>query len=127
MKVGPRYRALREKLKLKQQAVADRIGQERQVVSRFETEGNDPKISTLQTFLGALGTSFAEFFESKIPLRFKDPSHQELHEKLQDILEAGGDYEQGIRLSLEAIHEKVIREARPKRAKAVGETGKNPA
>lgn len=101
MRPGPRFRIIRDGLNLSQDEIGKRIGQARQVVSRFESEGNDPKLSVLESFLSAVGVSLAEFFGSKIPNKYADPAHAALHEQLQQILESDDDA--SIRCIMKAI------------------------
>ena len=96
MNIGLRFRELRYMRRLCQEEVGAKIGQPRQAVTRFEMPGNDPTMSTLISMLSTINVPLAEFFEGKIPPKYPKTEHQELHEKLQSILDVNADFEKGI-------------------------------
>jgi len=104
---GPRFRDLRNKRGFSQDAIAEEANTSKKTVIAFERRG-DVGWSILQEMINALGMTEAEFFESKIPPKYANPKHQELHEQLQDILEAEGEWENGIRLNVESIHKNLM-------------------
>jgi transcriptional regulator with XRE-family HTH domain len=109
MHIGDRYRELRERKKITQAQAALRVGWKRQQINRLE---NSSGVSTnqLQTALRGIETSFAEFFYSKIPDQYPDPTHQEVHENLQTILESETEYSGAIKRSIDSFYRDVVRD-----------------
>jgi transcriptional regulator with XRE-family HTH domain len=86
MEIGKKLAALRNKAELSQDAVAAATGLSRAHITKLENNVNSPTVDTLAAYLKACKSSLQEFFESSIPDRYEDPVHQEMHEKLQEIL-----------------------------------------
>jgi transcriptional regulator with XRE-family HTH domain len=107
MDIGKKLAAVRNRVPMSQDALAAATGIQRPHIQKLEGDAHSPSINTLSALLVACGSSLAEFFESKIPDKYADPHHQELHEKLQAILEAGGERETGIKVNIEAIFEAI--------------------
>ena len=87
-------------------------------IGNLEKAPGQCKIDTLGKVAKALNTTvaalYAELEESsgnKLATISRE-NHQDLHEQLQEILEAGGDYTAGIVLNIEAIHKYL--QSRPK-------------
>jgi transcriptional regulator with XRE-family HTH domain len=105
--------------KLSQEEFA-RLGKVATITVRSMERGSRPlTVPVLESLLRGIGSSLAEFFESKIPDSYPDPIHQNVHDYLQEILEANpehAEYAQGIILNIEAIYEKLIRQRKAKGA-----------
>lgn len=108
MNIGQRFRELREARGLTQQAVADRIGRSRNEIARLESPASNPTMGTLLECCWAIEVTLPQFFQSQIPSEIVHPEHRELHEQLQAIIDAGGDYLLGIKLNLRAIWALVV-------------------
>jgi hypothetical protein len=59
----------------------------RKTVSLIENAKLNFTLDTLIETLAAVGGNVSEAFHGKVPLRFANPYHQIIHERLQEILE----------------------------------------
>ena len=76
-------------------------------IQKIESDVHSPTVATLKGLIKHCGLSLAQFFESRIPADYEDPSHRELHEDIQEIIEANGDYFDAIRVVIDALHDKL--------------------
>ena len=88
MDTGELFQRLRVAKGLSQEQVAEKIGWSRQEIQRVESSGDSINVSKLKTALKGLDATLADLFESKVPTRYRDESHKELHDQLQEILES---------------------------------------
>lgn len=89
MRPGERFAKLRQKYNLSQDEVCEKAGITQKHLSGIEVGAVDPPISTMEGLVRAIGSTMAEYYESKIPKKFPEQSHADLHEQLQDVLESG--------------------------------------
>ena len=65
LKVGQRIRQLRKELALSQEALANEAGVDRTYMTDVENGRRNISVEILEKIIGALNTSFAEFFNAK--------------------------------------------------------------
>ena len=65
LKVGQRIRQLRKELTLSQEALANEAGVDRTYMTDVENGRRNISVEILEKIIGALNTSFAEFFNAK--------------------------------------------------------------
>lgn len=104
MEIGKRLALARDRAGMSQDALAASTGLSRTTITKMENNVSSPTLATLYAYLTACGLSLAEFFEAKIPKSYSDPVHQELHEKLQVILESGESFFNGIKMNIDGIY-----------------------
>ena len=115
MKTGPRFKELRERAGISQQDLADRLGQVRQAVVRFESEYHNPNLRTLQEWCGAIGVTLSEFFQSPIPNQYKSAEQAEIHRQLQEVLQSNPALASSLTLMIESAWNQSRRLHRSKR------------
>ncbi len=104
-----KLRLRREVASLSLEAVSEATGISRQTLASYELGRTSPTVKDLGVILEFWGERLSEFFESRVPQRYSSTRHQELHEKLQVILdEEDKTYEGGIALNVDAIYEYVL-------------------
>lgn len=69
--IGPRLRALRDRLGLSQRALARKAGVPSSTVSLIESGRNSPSVGSLKRILDAAGVSLGEFFNSDLETKAK--------------------------------------------------------
>ncbi|MFE9084666.1 cupin domain-containing protein [Brevundimonas sp. NPDC003935] len=103
--IGPRLRALRDRLGLSQRALARKAGVPSSTVSLVESGRTSPSVGSLKRLLDAAGVSLGEFFSSE----FETPTkHFYRHDELTDISRGEVSYRQlgsGQDSSLQILHE----------------------
>lgn len=103
MDTGSRLKQFREQANLTQQELADMSGYSRNHVRKCENGSASPTIDCLRACVTACGKTLSEFFESKTPVSYRSPRDQDLHDKLQDILECPRKWSEAIAANIEAI------------------------
>ena len=80
--IGPRLRALRDRLGLSQRALARKAGVPSSTVSLVESGRTSPSVGSLKRLLDAAGVSLGEFFSAE----FETPAkYFYRHDELTDI------------------------------------------
>jgi transcriptional regulator with XRE-family HTH domain len=108
-RIGQKIVALRTKKKMRQQDVASELGVSRDHISEIERGETSPTVEEFINLLKLLDSSPKEFFETKVPNIYEDPDDQELHEKLQDILDSNTPYASGIEVNVIGLHDAMSR------------------
>lgn len=103
--IGPRLRALRDRLGLSQRALARKAGVPSSTVSLVESGRTSPSVGSLKRLLDAAGVSLGEFFSSE----FETPTkYFYRHDELTDISRGEVSYRQlgsGQDSSLQILYE----------------------
>lgn len=103
--IGPRLRALRDRLGLSQRALARKAGVPSSTVSLVESGRTSPSVGSLKRLLDAAGISLGEFFSSE----FESPTkYFYRHDELTDISRGEVSYRQlgsGQDSSLQILYE----------------------
>lgn len=89
------------------------------MIRALEAGTRQASIVTLENLIKGRGLTLAEFVGSAVLERFSDPLHQELHEKLQFVLDADSRRTEGIKVNIEDIYDCTLRDLRA----PVGTTG----
>lgn len=103
--VGDKLRRLRGDKRIGQENLADLAGLSRSHVRRIEAGKQSPRVDELVRLLKVLDSSPAAFFGGIAVSTYSDPSHQSLHNKLQDLLEAiDTPLAAGITVNVNSLH-----------------------
>jgi transcriptional regulator with XRE-family HTH domain len=130
---GELFNKLRVAKGLSQDQVAEKIGWHRQEIQRIESGGDQIKVAALKSALKGMDATLAELYESKVPTRYSDEKHQELHNQLQEILEASGEensrLQSAVEVTLNSFYSQLIEQqkAAVKKRGAAGGDGSGDA
>lgn len=103
--IGPRLRALRDRLNLSQRALARKAGVPSSTVSLVESGRTSPSVGSLKRLLDAAGVSLGEFFSSEFEVAAK---HFYRRDELTEISSGDVSYRQlgsGHGSSLQILYE----------------------
>lgn len=94
----------------KQETIARTAGIHVRTLGEIERGETDFQIGTVLRVLAAVGGNLSEAFHSRLPKSFKSPKHQELHEKLQELLDADPLWATAARINVEAVYGLYLRQ-----------------
>lgn len=101
MLIGDKVEKLRAKAGLNYTELSEKAGISRNALRSILKNESSPGVNRLQDIVHACGSSLAEFFNSNIPDKYPDPDHHNLHESLQQMLDAG--YYEKMEFFIEAV------------------------
>ena len=103
----------------KQEIFCQDAGVSKPTLNKALSSNDSVTIGSIAGIAMATGHNVQEAFGVKVPLIFKSPEHQALHENLQGILESDEDLQLCIKVSLDALYKEAVeRKAKMGRAGA---------
>jgi len=99
--IGQRLRRLRDRANLTQQEVADAVGVRQSAYQQMEIGKWNLSVIMLRQILVAIGADWSALADQRTK---RDDPDNELHVKLQDLLDQGGRAAEAITFSIEAAH-----------------------
>jgi transcriptional regulator with XRE-family HTH domain len=103
MDTGQRLVFYRLQAKHTQESLAAETEISRVTIASIENGRSSPTVATLRILLKGCGITFGEFFQDYGPQTISE-AHQNLHTKLQQILESGVEASEGIKINIDYIH-----------------------
>jgi transcriptional regulator with XRE-family HTH domain len=107
--IGEKLADLRERKEWNQDELAEASGFSRGHVSNIERGLTSPSIEDLDKLVQACGITLRKFFESKVPDNYKTPGERKLHERLQDLIDAGDNWEISAKTTIESLHTSLVK------------------
>jgi len=84
----------------------------RQAISEIENGQVNFTLGTLLSVLDEVGGDLSEAFQAKTPGKYKSPLHRELHDQLQELLEADPLWATAARINVEAVYGLYLKQAK---------------
>lgn len=101
--IGERIAAVRKQKNLTQAQLADGVNVSRQYVGLIETGQTSCTVEKFQEIARFIGSSLTKLLDVRIPDGYTDPRHDEIHHRLQRILEQDGDIPGAITAMIDAL------------------------
>ena len=107
MSLGKRLAKARKQAGMTQEALAEATGLTRPHIQKIESDVHSPTVATLEALIKPCGLSLAQFFESRIPADYEDPTIENCTKIFRRSSRPMAIIFESIRLVIDAIHDKL--------------------